>query len=279
MRVLTIVVCAGMLAACAAGGPDSPTASTLPGSIRVAGVPFHPQDGFGCGPSSLAMALGWSGIEVKPGMLQARFEGTGDPRPALAETASSYGRLAYPISGMAGLLAELESGHPVVVVQNLGVESRPIWNCPVAVGFDRARDAVIVNGGNQAGKRVSARTFERLWSETDQWGLVVLKPGDLPKAVSLPGYLAAARGLELAGRYWEAVLAYDAALSAWPDDSETLMGLGTSLYRLGDPRGAADAYRAAASVAFDPGPARAALARLSSEQASLEAVLPAAERR
>lgn len=279
MRMLKILLCSGMLAACTAEGPKHSASFALPGSTRVSGVPFHPQDGYGCGPSSLAMVLGWTGLDIRPQNLRTRLDEQGDPRPALARTAIFYGRLAYPIAGMRSLLAELESGHPVLIVQNLGIESRPIWNCSVAIGLDRARDALILNTGNQASKRVGARTFERLWAETDQWGLVVLKPGDVPGGANLGGYLSAARALEQAGRYWEAVLAYDAALATWPDNSDTFMGLGTSLYRLGDPRGAADAYRTAAMLAGDPTSARAALARLSSEQASLEAALPVAQER
>lgn len=275
MRVLQVLLCAGMLAGCSADGGKSPSHPETAGIVRISGVPFQPQEGPRCGGASLAMVLGWTGLDVPPETLRERFALQGDPRAQLAQAAAFYGRLAYPVSGMAALVSELESGHPVLVVQNLGIETRPIWNCLVAIGFDSRQDTVIVHAGHQAGRPMAARTFERLWADSGYWGLVVLKSGDLPRAASLPGYLSAARALEQAGRYWEAVLAYDAALAVWPENSDTLMGLGGSLYSLGDPRGAAEAYRAAAVTAGDPTPARAALARVSAEIASREQPLSA----
>lgn len=264
MRILKALLCAGLLAGCTAretitvqgGGPPR---------VKVAGVPFYPQEGFKCGPSAMAMALGWSGIDIKPTALERHFFTIKDPRRALSDAAYRYGRLAYPISGTSALMTELAAGHPVVVVQNLGVEREPLWNCTVAVGYDRLKGQVLMHGGNQAGKQVSLRLFERLWADSSNWGLVVLRPGELPASARQPDYVKAAYGLEKAGRYWEAVLAYDAALSHWPNDPDTLMGLGASLYSLGDPRGAADAYRAAAKVAGDPTPAEAALAQIDRE--------------
>jgi Flp pilus assembly protein TadD len=154
----------------------------------------------------------------------------------------------------------LDAGHPVLVVENLGVAGKPLWNCVVAIGYDRAAQQILVNNGTDAGKRVGLRLFERLWSDSDQWGLVVLNPGDLPAVAAQPTYLAAAKGLEKAGRAWEAVLTYDAALAKWPNDGDVMMGLASSLQSLGDARGAAEAYRAAATLLRDPRPALEALA-------------------
>ncbi|MBC7907331.1 MAG: PA2778 family cysteine peptidase [Rhodospirillaceae bacterium] len=262
MRVLKTLACLGLLAGCSPWSAEPPAHPTL---TRVAGVPFYPQEGFRCGPAAMAMVLDWSGLYVKPSALEAHFFTMRDPRKTLAETANRYGRLAYSISGTNAMMAELAVGHPVVVVQNLGVDSAPKWNCAVAVGFDREQGQILVHAGDQAAKRMSMRLFERLWADSDNWGLVVLRPGELPAAARQPDYVKAAYNLERAGRYWEAVLAYDAGLALWPNDPDTLMGLGSSLYLLGDPRGAADAYRAAAGVAHDPSPASAALAQISAE--------------
>jgi len=265
MRVLKALLCVGLLAGCAARESVFAGEGAQPARVRVAGVPFFPQEGFKCGPSAMAMVLSWSGLDIKPMALERHFFSIKDPRKSLSDAANRYGRLAYPISGTEALMTELASGHPVVIIQNLGVERDPIWNCSVAIGYDRTKGQVLLHGGDQAGKRVSLRLFERLWADAEQWGLVVLKPGELPAAARQPEYVKAAYNLEKAGRYWEAVLAYDAALAHWPNDTDTLMGLGSSLYSLGDPRGAAEAYRAAAKVAGDPTPAEAALAQIDGE--------------
>ncbi|CAA7616047.1 hypothetical protein [Magnetospirillum sp. UT-4] len=238
MHRLAPLVCAGLvLAACS--GPAAPPA------VRVAGVPFHAQEGFRCGPASLAMMLGWTGLDVRADTLEAAFaRRSGDPRKVLVAAAARYGRFAYPVSGLDAVIAELDSGHPVLLLENRGVAEKPLWNCVVAVGHDRG--ALLVNGGGQAGRAVSFDLLERLWGDAGHWGLVILNPGDLPVAPRRDGVVAAAANLGLAGRHWEAVLAYDAALARWPGDSEALTGLGASLRLLGDAQGAAEAYRAAA---------------------------------
>lgn len=263
MRVFVAVLCVGLLAGCTLVEPGQDGSGLS--RTRVAGVPFHPQEGFRCGPAAMASVLGWSGMEVAPAALEGQFYAVKDPRAALVETARRYGRLAYPISGTQAMMAELAAGHPVLVLQNLGVSREPLWNCQVAVGFDRQAGKVWVHSGDQPAKSMSLGLFERLWTESEQWGLVVLRPGDLPASVREEDYVRAAKGMEQAGRYWEAVLSYDTALSQWPRNSDAMMGLASSLYLLGDPRGAADAYRAAAASARDPRPALDALSHLLSE--------------
>ena len=274
MRRVLAVLCAGLVAGCSGDWPSLTGASDNADHVRVAGVPFYPQDGFRCGPAAMAMVLSWSGQEVKPAALVDKVKPATDPRRSLAESASHYGRLAYPVTGTAALLTELAAGHPVLVVQNLGVESRPLWNCVVAIGYDRPQEQVVVHSGEHAGKRMSLRLFERLWADAGQWGLVVLKPGDLPAAARQEDYVKAAYNLRRAGRYWEAVQAYDAALATWPADADTLMGLGASLYLLGDRHGAAETYRTALLWAEDPTPVRAALEQIAAESPPLRPQIP-----
>lgn len=266
MRLLAAVMSAALLAGCVGGQPAVSDSAGGPVRVRVSGVPFHPQDGFRCGPSAMAMMLGWSGLPVEPALLESQFYGPlMEPERILRDAALRFGRLPYPISGTEAMMRELAAGHPVLVLQNLGVASEPLWNCAVAIGFDRAAGEILMQGGDQPNKRMSVRLFERLWSDTDQWGLVVLPAGDLPATVAKDAYLTAAKALEKSGRHWEAVMAFDAALSKWASEPDALMGLATSLQLLGDPLGAADAYRAAAKAAPDPAPALAALKDLMAE--------------
>lgn len=261
MRAIGSMLCVGLLLAGCAQAPQSEL--TQRDVSRVTDIPFYPQQGFRCGPEPLAAMLGWTGMAITPAALEPAFAARGaDPRITMTETARRYGRLAYPITGFAALTAELDTGHPVLVVENLGVAGKPLWNCVVAVGYDEAAQQVVLNSDVEGGKRIGLRLFERLWSDSDQWGLVVLNPGDLPAAALQPNYLAAAKGLEKAGRAWEAVLTYDAALAKWPNDGDVMMGLASSLQSLGDAKGAAEAYRAAATLLRDPRPALDALARV-----------------
>lgn len=278
MRMLVVAaLSAALLSGCSF---DRPLVSDEPGrpvTVRVSGVPFHGQDGFRCGPAAMAMMLGWSGATVTPAELEGRFYGQpGDPAAVLVDAALGFGRLPYPIRGTDALMRELAAGHPVLILQNLGVASEPMWNCSVAIGFDRAARELTLHAGDQPSKRMGMRLFERLWADTDEWGLVVLRAGELPATAAKDTYLAAAKALEKAGRHWEAVMAFDAALSKWSTDPGALTGLASSLYLLGDPQGAADAYRAAASIAPDPGPALNALAHVLAEMGRRDEAVSAA---
>jgi hypothetical protein len=279
MRVLVAMMCAGLLAGCSLDKPRLADEPGRPLRVRVAGVPFHPQDGFRCGPAGMAMMLGWAGVEVMPSSLAGQFYGEPkDPRTTLVDTARRYGRFAYPIAGSDALISELAAGHPVLVLENLGVASEPIWNCMVAVGYDRQAGRVALNSGGEPGKTMSVSLLERLWAETNGWGMVVLRPGDLPATATRPAFLDAARGLEKSGNYWEAVRAYDTALSQWPSDPEAMMGLGSSLYLLGDPHGAAEAFQTAAKLAKDPKPALEALAHIQAELARRDDAVASADK-
>ncbi|MBI5164349.1 MAG: PA2778 family cysteine peptidase [Magnetospirillum sp.] len=263
MRRIAALLCAGLVAGCAI---DETGAGAKPAFVHVGGVPFHAQQGFGCGPASMAQVLGWSGADVQPTALDGQFYGAaGDPRPLLESIAQRYGRLATPVVGIDALLRELDAGHPVLVLQNLGVPREPLWNCVVAVGHNRSTGRVELNSGDRPGKFMSLSLLERLWSDADFWGLTVMRPGELPATASESQVVAAARALERTGHYWEAVVAYDSVLSQWPSSSDALFGLGGSLYLLGDAHGAADAYRAAAAVSNNPQPALEALAHVQAE--------------
>jgi hypothetical protein len=277
MRALVAILSAGLLAGCTLvpEALDDPTADLAPGrpeAVRLSGVPFHPQKGFHCGPASLASLLQWTGVEVTPEQLEGRFFGEpADLRPDLMATVRGFGRFAYPVTGAEALRAEIAAGHPVLILENLGVAKEPLWNCPVAVGFADGGARILVHGGDDPDKVLSRGLLERLWSDTDQWAMVVLRPGDLPATAQAETMVAAADGLQKVGRYWEAVMAYDAILSQWPGDASALMGLGASLYMLGDTTGAAQAYNAA-MAAGAPSGARVALAVVQAEMAKTKPV-------
>lgn len=269
-------LCAGILAGCATGLPGG---SDDTGRIRISGIPFHSQEGFRCGPASMAMMLAWAGVDITPAKLENQFaRDQRDPRVNLIDSARRFGRIAYPIVGMESLAKELKAGHPVLVLENLGVASQPMWNCPVAIGLDPAAQRVVLNAGGEAGKSISYRLMERLWADNAFWGLVVLRPDELPATVAEQSYVEAVRGLERAGRYWEAVRAYDTALSLWPGNVDATMGVGTSLYLLGDPQGAVEAFRTAAAMAPDPKPALEALAHVLNEMGQNEEALATARK-
>ena len=220
--------------------------SDLPKRVMVSSVPFYPQEAYHCGPTALAMLLGWSHSDFTLEELVSEVyipEKRGSLQPALLSAARRLNRLAYPIHGMNALLQELAAGHPVVILQNLGLSWVPRWHYAVPIGYDLKKGTITLHSGNIEAKEIKWSLFIRTWKRADYWGLVVLPPNDLPASADEKSYLKAALGLEHAGQWEGAGRAYAAALQRWPYSLGAIMGLGNSHYAMGDLIGAEQAFR------------------------------------
>ena len=155
------------------------------------------------------------------------------------------------------LTTEVASGHPVLVLQNLGVSAVPFWHYAVVVGFDLTRAEVVLRSGREQRHVTPLRTFERTWQRGDHWAIVVLPPDELPQTAEELPYLQSVLALEKLKRWQDTATAYGNALTRWPKSLGAHMGLGNSRYALGDLRAAEAAFRAAtrahpnAAVAFN----------------------------
>jgi tetratricopeptide (TPR) repeat protein len=238
-RLAGAALVAAMLAACVspAGLDLSGLPSALPERVELAAVPFVPQDELYCGPASLAMVLAWSGdaatqAELAPAVFTPGRQGS-LPQDLLS-AARRHGRLALPVTDLAALLAELAAGHPVLVLQNLGLAVAPQWHYAVAVGYDRAAEDLVLRSGREARRRVSFATFERTWARAEHWALVVLPPDRLPATAAEADLLTAAAGLERSSRPDAAATVYETILERWPASLGALIGLANARYRAGD---------------------------------------------
>ncbi len=244
-------------------------------------VPFHAQRRDHCGPASLAMVLEWSGDSITPEELDATAftEGReGSLQLDVLTAARRRGRLAYPVRDLESLLAELDAGHPVLVLQNLGLRWYQVWHFSVAIGHDLQRVVLIQHTGRERARPISLRTFERTWDRADDWGLVVLPAGTLPARAEESVYLEAVLGLELADRPLEAAEAYQAAAARWPGSLGAWMGLGNARYASGDLAGAGRAFRSASEAHPEDGAPLNNLAQVLYERGEPEAALETIER-
>ena len=217
------------------------------------GVPFFPQQQYYCGPAALAMVLAWSGLPVNqadlvPVVYTPGRQGT--LQEDIVAAARRFGRLAVPTGDLRALLGEIAAGHPVLVFQNLGLDWYPVWHYAVAVGYDLKQGDLILHSGEESEDRLSLRTFELTWARGGHWALTVLPADRLPATADPQALLAAAVGLERAGRVPEAATAYTSIAGRWPDDFAAWFGLANAHYQQGFYTEAVQDYRRA--LALDP---------------------------
>jgi tetratricopeptide (TPR) repeat protein len=282
-RLAGPALAAATLAACAspAGLDRGVLPPALPARAEVAAVPFLPQDELQCGPAALATTLTWSGASVTPAELApAVFTPgrAGTLQPDLLSAARRHGRLAVPVADLPALLAELAAGHPVLVLQNLGLGWAPQWHYAVAVGYDRDAGELVLRSGREARRRVSFATFERTWARADHWALTILPPDRLPATAAEADLLQAAAALERAGLPGAAASAYATILGRWPDSEGALIGLANAQYAAGETQAAAATLRRATVTHPDSAAAWNNLAHLLAESGQRPAALAAARR-
>jgi hypothetical protein len=243
-RALVLTFAASVSAGCAALAPAQHASS----DATIIDVPFYAQDDRQCGPAALAMALAWSGVATNPQSIATSTfspQRGGTLQTDLITATRRQGRIAYPIKGRDELFAEIEAGHPVVVLQNLSFPSFPRWHYAVVIGYDDASRVVTLHSGRTKGLRVSEKTFLSTWERAGAWGLVALSPSQLPARPDEKRWLEAAVGLEQAGKNVEALAAYRLAALRWPESLGARVGWSNAAYALGDLNEAEFALRSA----------------------------------
>ncbi len=215
--------------------------------VELEETPFFPQAEDQCGPAALATILNQSGVEL--GLEEARSavyipERQGSLQVELVAAIRSYGRVPYEIEpSFSSLTAELQAGRPVLILQNLGIKIAPLWHYAVVVGYSPEERHIVLRSGSIKRHILSEAKFLRSWRRGDYWGVVALRPDELPAIVDEGSYLTAVAGMELVGQHDAALQAYHAALTRWPGSSLALLGIGNAHYALDDLINAEQTYR------------------------------------
>ncbi len=255
MRRLAAACAALALAACASHAPlrsqwPEPAAAT-----ELAGTPFFPQTQYQCGPAALATVLGASGLAVTPDELapQVFLPGRkGSLQLELVAATRRQQRLAYVLKPEPGaLFAELASGRPVLILQNLGVSWLPAWHYAVVIGADPVAETVVLRSGTDRRRVMSYRRFMDSWQRADRWAMVVTPVDRVPVSANALDWLTAAAAFEELGQLPLAAAAYEAATARWPELPLAWQLLGNVRYRSGDQAGARQAYRGAVALKPD----------------------------
>ncbi len=247
LLLLLLVFAAG----CATPQTDRLLASPpgVAAKAELAQTPFFPQEEYQCGPASLAALLVNAGTDASPEQLarEVYIPGLkGSLQVEMAAAPRRHGRVPYLLRpDLAAIIEEIDAGNPVLVLQNLGLDSLPVWHYSVLVGYDLGRATVVQRTGLDFRREAAMRTFERTWGRAGHWALVVMPPDRLPRTAEEGPYLESVRALERLDQWPAAATAYAAALKRWPESLVAHMGLGNSRYAQHDLAGAEEAFRAA----------------------------------
>ena len=246
-RLLAMAVALLLLAGCATQTRALLAAPRSgPQQQELVSTPFHAQERYQCGPAALAMVLGAAGISKSPDSLvgEVYLPGReGSLQIELQAAGRRHGALTTRIEpSMKALLAELDAGHPVLVLQNLSLPIVPKWHYAVVIGYDIGSAEVILRSGTMRRMTMPLSTFENTWARSGFWGLVVLPPGALPATSRLESLQPDLIAYEAAVPPQSAQLSYRAALQRWPNTLPLQLGLGNSAYAAGDKAAAAEAF-------------------------------------
>lgn len=167
---------ASVLGGCATGAGTVPSLETsTPLSSVIAGVPFRPQEEDTCGPSSLAMVLGFLGKKVDTSEIvkETRTEGLkGTLITDLAGAARRRG-LAAEVADLdlPRLRERISAGVPVILLVDLGVWT---WSRPhYMVAYGWTPEGVVAHSGRERGKVIPFDTLDAQWEKMGRLAIVV----------------------------------------------------------------------------------------------------------
>lgn len=256
--------------------------SNLPRKIELTQVPFFPQEDYQCGPAALAMTLNAAGIPITPDVLvpQVYVPGRkGSFQFEMLTGARRNGAIAYQLApSLEHLFTEVAAGNPVLILQNLGLSWYTRWHYAVVIGYDIDHSEVILHSGLRQKVSMPLKTFEHTWARSGYWSFITLPPNRLPQTADEINYIKAIAAFEKAQPPQQAKIAYQTALSRWPNNIFALIGLGNTNYSLKDLKAAEQAFRQGTIVDPNSTVAFNNLAHVLAEQGNYQEAITVAEK-
>jgi hypothetical protein len=214
---------------------------------EIIGVPFFPQTIHQCGPAALATVLNHSAATTTPDGLAHEVyipERQGSLQVEMLAATRRNGRLPFVIDpDLDSLRAELASGLPVLVLQDLGALWIHRWHYAVVVGYEPATEMLILRSGTERRRLESVDRFVYAWDRAGRWGMVVLPPGVLPATATPERYTRSLS--DAVGRLPadDVAVNFAAAVARWGDSPTLLFAAANDAYASGDLTKAEALYR------------------------------------
>lgn len=207
-------------------------------SYKIEGVPFFPQESNQCGSAVLATLLNYWSIQTLPAQLQPLLfipEKEGTLALEIKALSRSYDLIPYELNpNFSHLVSEIEANHPVIVLQNLGLDMFPRWHFSVVIGNDARNHKLLMRSGATKGLQTAYKTFETTWKRANYWAVVLLPAGRLPASLGPREVFLANYELESLGKKELAKAGYLAGQEKWPQNTIFPLALGNLAYFEGD---------------------------------------------
>lgn len=233
--------------------PKEPTLSNKYKTSSQIAVPFVAPRSDYCAATSIEMLSAYwqSSTAYVPRLSQQELDGRtlipakgGTLQVELAATARENGLLVYPLTPtIDALISELEKQHPVIVLVNRGYAWYPLWHYAPVTGYNIEKRTIVTHFSEQPNEAIPLSTFTALWERSENWGVVLMPPDQLPASASPKTFLQAAYTLEKTGLRDEAIIAYKSALLRRPKDINILFALANGYYHSHQIKNAEKTYR------------------------------------
>lgn len=202
----------------------------IPPSVELDSVPFYPQVEYQCGPAALATVINYYQQSTTPDSLIPLVyipELKGTLQVEMLAAVKQFKLLAIEQDGrLESVLREIAAGHPVLVMQNLGLDAYPFWHYAVIVGYDMPNQQLIMRSGERKRLIRPFSNFERTWERANYWSVVVVPPDVMAPTATQQQFIQAAVALEPSISPDTAATMYQNGLQRWPHSYVLLMASG-----------------------------------------------------
>ena len=148
-------------------------------STIIAGVPFLPQEDDTCGPSSVAMVLGFLGKNVDTSEIVRETRTAGLKGTLITDLTEAARRRGFAAEitdlDLPRLRERISAGVPVILLVDLGIWT---WSRPhYLVAYGWTQEGVVSHSGREQGKVIPFSTLDAQWAKMGRLAIIVSRQG------------------------------------------------------------------------------------------------------